>query len=82
VDAVDATCAVLESDKETATPAPTWAGLRDKADAIAKGRTDCDHSVSRTRARLAVCDAKWDATVAAFGRAVVDASGGRRDPPP
>jgi hypothetical protein len=29
-----------------------------------------------------VLDAKWDATVAAFGRAVVDVSGGRRDQPP
>ena len=27
-------------------------------------------------------DAKWDATTAGFGRAVVDVSGGRRDQPP
>lgn len=82
VEAVDATCAALESDPETRTLATTWAGLRDKSDELAKKRSDCDRAVSRARARLTVCDAKWDASVAAFGRAVVDASGGRRDQPP
>ena len=82
VDVTDATCAALESDPETGTLAPTWAAMRDKADGLAKSRLDCDRAATRARARLAVCDAKWDASVAAFGRAVVDASGGRRDQPP
>jgi hypothetical protein len=82
VDAVDATCAALEGDPETSGLAPTWLGLRDKADGLGKARSDCDRSALRARARLAVCDVKWDATVAAFGRSVVDAAGGRRDQPP
>lgn len=36
----------------------------------------------RARSRLNVQDSQWDTTVAAFGRAVVDASGGRRDQAP
>ena len=79
VDVTDATCAAVESDPETKALVPTWVGLRDKADAQAKKRADCDRAVARARGRLAVCDAKWDETVAAFARAVVDASGGRRD---
>ncbi len=81
-DAVDATCAAVESDPETSALAPTWVGLRDKADGLGKTRSDCDRAALRARARLSVCDVKWDATVAAFGRSVVDASGGRRDQPP
>jgi hypothetical protein len=82
VDVVDSTCAALESDPETVALAATWAPMRDKADGLAKARLDSDRAATRARARLAVCDAKWDATVAAFGRAVVDASAGRRDQPP
>lgn len=79
VGVTDSTCAALESDPETKTLAETWVGLRDKADEEAKKRSDCDRAVARARARLAVADAKWDAMVAGFGRAVVDAAGGRRD---
>lgn len=82
VDDVAATQAALESDPETSGLAADWAALLDRADGLAKARSDGDRAVARARARLAVCDAKWDATVAAFGRAVVDASGGRRDQPP
>lgn len=82
VEVTDSICAALESDPETGTLAPTWAAMRDKADGLAKSRLDCDRAATRARARLAVGDAKWDATVAAFGRAVVDVSGGRRDQPP
>ena len=82
VEVTDSTCAALESDPETATLTATWSSMRDKADGLAKSRLDCDRAAARARARLAVCDAKWDATVAAFGRAIVDASGGRRDQPP
>jgi hypothetical protein len=82
VGVADSTQAALESDPETSALAPTWAAMRDKADAQAKARLDADRAVERARIRLGVCDAKWDATVAAFGRAVVDASGGRRDQAP
>lgn len=82
VEAVDATHAAIASDPETTALAQTWLALRDQADAQAKARNDADRALIRTRARLSVCDAKWDASVAAFGRAVVDVSGGRRDQPP
>jgi hypothetical protein len=82
VEAVDATHAAISSDPQTATLAPTWLALRDQGDAQAKARSDADRALTRARAQLAVCDAKWDATVAGFGRALVDASGGRRDQPP
>lgn len=82
VEAVDATCAGIASDPETSSLAATWIGLRDRGDAQAKARSDADRALSRARLRLGVFDAKWDATVAAFGRAVVDASGGRRDQSP
>jgi hypothetical protein len=82
VEVTDSTCAALESDPETSALAPTWAAMRDKADALAQARLDGDRAAARARMKIGVCDAKWDATVAGFGRAVVDASGGRRDQPP
>lgn len=82
VDVTDSICAALESDPDTSALTATWASMRDKADGLAKARLDCDRAATRARPQLAVRDAKWDATVAAFGRAVVDASGGRRDQPP
>lgn len=81
VDAVDATHAAVSSGPETAPLAGTWLALRDKADALAKSRSDADRELARARIQLAVLDAKWDTTVAAFGRAVVDVAGGRRDQP-
>jgi hypothetical protein len=82
VDVVDATCAAVESDPATRALAPTWAALRDKADGLAENGRKLDRDVLRARARLGVQDSQWDATVAAFGRAVLDASGGRRDQAP
>jgi hypothetical protein len=79
VDAVDATHAAVSSDPETAALAGTWLALRDKADALAKSRSDADRALARARIQLGVLDAKWDITVAAFGRAIVDVAGGRRD---
>jgi hypothetical protein len=82
VDVVDATHAAVESDPETAALAPTWLALRDRADGLAKSRSDAGRALTRSRTLLAVCDAKWDTAVAGFGRAVVDASGGHHDQPP
>ncbi len=79
VDAVDATHAAVSSDPETAALAGTWLGLRDKADALAKSRSDADRALARARILLGVLDAKWDTTAGGFGRAVVDLTGGRRD---
>lgn len=79
---MDATYAAIASAPETVALAPMWLALRDQADAHGKARMDADRALSRARARLAVADAKWDTTVAAFGRAVVDASGGRREQAP
>jgi len=82
VDVVDATCAAVESDPATSMLAPTWSAMRDKADGVAENGRKLDRDVLRARARLNVQDSLWDSTVVAFGRAVVDASGGRRDQPP
>jgi hypothetical protein len=43
--------------------------MRDKADARAKARLDADRAAERARIRIGLCDAKWDAAVAALGRA-------------
>jgi hypothetical protein len=80
-DQVDAIAAGLESDPATRALAPTWVSLRDKADGLAQGRRDLDRTAHRARTALAVVDAAWDESVAAFGRAVVDVSQGRRDQP-
>ncbi len=82
VNVVDATCAALESDEVTQGLVSTWATMRDKGDGLAKTESDLDRTVLRARARLEVADAQFDQTVAAFGRAVVDISGGRRDQVP
>jgi hypothetical protein len=82
VDVVDATAAALESDPATRTLAPTWVAMRDTADGLAEKGRKLAREALRARSRLIVQDSLWDATVAAFGRAVVDASGGRRDQPP
>lgn len=79
---VDATCAAVESDPATAQVAPTWKSLREAADKLtAEGRT-LEREAARARVRLNVQDSAWDNVVAAFARAVLDASGGRRDQAP
>jgi hypothetical protein len=82
VDVTDGTCAAVESDPATSALAPKWVGLRDKADGLAETERKLNREVVRARSRLNVQDSLWDTTVAAFGRAVVDASGGRRSLPP
>ncbi len=78
VDAVDATHAAVSSDPETAALAGTWLALRDKADELARARSDADRALARARIQLTVLDAKWDTTVGSFGRGVVDLVGGQR----
>ena len=47
VEVTDSTCAALESGPETSALAPAWAAMRDKADAQAKARLDCDRASAR-----------------------------------
>lgn len=55
--------------------------LRVHRDALAKARSDADRALARARIQLGVLDAKWDTTVASFGRNVVDVAGGQRGVP-
>lgn len=81
-DICDATHAALGTDPETEHLARTWRAATEKIDALAAGGRKLERAQRRTRARLAVVDVTWDGTTAAFGRAVVDASNGRRDQAP
>lgn len=81
-DVGDAITAALESDPATCHLAPTWAALTSTADKLAFEKRELERTLRRSRARLAVADARWDSEVAAFGRAVVDASSGSRSVPP
>jgi hypothetical protein len=81
VDVVDATGAAVESDPATRALASTWVALRDRADGLAEQGRKLAREALRARSRLLVQDSQWDAAVASFGRAVLDASGGRRDQP-
>lgn len=81
-DVCDAVAAALESDPATCHLSPPWSALTAKADMLVAEKRKLDRTQRRTRARLLVADARWDAEVAAFGRAVVDASSGNRNVPP
>ncbi|MDC3960053.1 hypothetical protein [Polyangium jinanense] len=72
----------LTSDDTTKHLAPLWESLAAKGDALSAERRKLERALGRARARLAVADAQWDPEVAAFGRDVVDKTGGRRDVPP
>ena len=79
---LDALCAALHADPATASLVTTWTALSGKADELAGQRQQIVRAQRRARAKLGVCDNLWDTVEAAFGRAVVDASGGRRDQSP
>lgn len=81
-DVCDAITAALESDPATCHLAPTWVALTSHADKLASEKRELERTQRRTRARLLVADARWDSEIAAFGRAVVDASSGSRTVPP
>jgi hypothetical protein len=82
VDTVDAISAGLESDPLTTALAPTWTAITAKADSLSDAGKRLNREARRSRARLSVCDSAWDTTMAGFGRAAVDASGGHRDQAP
>lgn len=80
-DICDAIAAALESDPETCHLASTFVALTAQADELSNEKRHLERDSRRTRARLLVADARWDGEVAAFGRAVVDASSGNRKAP-
>ncbi len=78
-DLCDAIASALRGDPDTASLAASWQALTERADALSSEQRSLDREVRRARARLYVADGAWDRESAAFGRAVVDASGGKRE---
>ena len=72
----------LDSDPQTKQLASIWDSLTTKADGLVLGRRNAERTLARARSRLAVLDALWDPEVAAFGRDMVDQSGGNREAAP
>jgi hypothetical protein len=72
----------LDSDPQAKHLAPLWDSLTAKGDALVLTRRTAERTLARARAKLAVFDALWDPEIAAFGRDVVDQSGGKRDQAP
>lgn len=72
----------LDSDPQTTQLAPKWDALTAKADGLVLARRNAERTLARARSRLAVLDALWDPEVAAFGRDIVDQSGGNREAAP
>ncbi|APR84186.1 two-component hybrid sensor and regulator [Minicystis rosea] len=77
-----AIASALDSDPTTKPLAPLWEQLTGKGDALAAERRTLERAAQRARALLAVTDGVWDPEVAAFGRDLLDQSGGRRDAVP
>ena len=72
----------LAGDDTTKHLAPLWESLTAKGDLLAAERRKLERALARARVRLAVADSRWDPEVAAFGRDIVDRTGGRRDAQP
>lgn len=72
----------LDSDPQAKHLAPLWNSLTSKGDALVTSRRSAERTLGRARAKLVVMDALWDPEIAAFGRDVVDQSGGKRDQAP
>ena len=81
-DVCSAVAGGLDSDPATKHLAPLWDAVTNKADSLVNARRTAERTLGRARARLAVMDATWDPEIAAFGRDVVDQSGGKRDQAP
>ena len=77
-DACDAITAALESDPATGDLSKRWEAITKRADDLEAERKRLERAARRARARLFVQDAVWDGEVGAFGRAALDASGGKR----
>lgn len=81
-DACASIAAALDSDPQTKSLAGLWDALTNKADSLVNARRTAERTLGRVRAKLAVLDVIWDPEIAAFGRDVVDQSGGKRDQAP
>ncbi|MBK9262336.1 MAG: hypothetical protein IPM54_21345 [Polyangiaceae bacterium] len=81
-DVCSAIASGLDSDSEAKHLAPLWDALTAKADELAAARRAAERALGRARAKVTVMDSIWDPETAAFGRDVVDQSGGKRDQAP
>jgi hypothetical protein len=82
-DICDSISGALETDEKTKHLATEWANFTARADEQADAQKKLNRRLRRARTNIEVKDAIWDPEVAgAFGRAVVDASNGKRDIPP
>lgn len=82
VEMVDAVAGGLEADPLTASLAPTWATMVARGDDLSAMLTAARRASRRAGQRLFVVDKRWDETIAAFGRHVLDLAGGARDAQP
>jgi hypothetical protein len=81
-DTCDEITAGLELDDEAKHLSTTWASFTQRADELSAKQEKLDRRLRRARIGILVRDGRWDSTEAAFGRAVVNASDGRRDKDP
>jgi hypothetical protein len=82
-DICDAITGSLETDPKTKHLSSTWATFTELADQQAREQKQLNRRLRRARTNIEVQDAIWDPEVAgSFGRAVLDATGGKRDIPP
>lgn len=81
-DICDEIASGLDASETTRSLAGTWTALTGRGDAIAAEARTHRRATGRARAREKVADVNWDRNNASFGRALVDASGGKRDVAP
>jgi hypothetical protein len=78
-DICDTITASLESDPSTTMLSEPWKKFTLRADDLFTSQRSINRNLRRARAAVVVRSAQWDSQIAAFGRAVVDASNGKRD---
>jgi hypothetical protein len=81
-DTMDELTAGVELDEDTKHLSPTWLDFTKRADTLKERQEKLDRRLRRARIGVLVRDGRWDPEEAAFGRAVVDATGGKRDRDP
>ena len=81
-DICDEIASGLLASETARTLAALWTALTLRGDNIAAEHRTHRRATGRARAREKVADVNWDRNNASFGRALVDASGGKRDVAP
>lgn len=81
-DICDEITAGLELDEETKHLGSTWSDFTARADALSARQQKQDRRLRRAQIGVLVRDGRWDTEEAAFGRAVVNATDGKRDRDP